>query len=135
MALFMKAFALLAMVFAASMAKAATFNCKSISGNSGGQVQLTTGGQFALVTFSLIKNGITVGRLDFVAPPVVVEQHNLAGEKVPFKRYFDSIDAGTVVVSSTLYVESSLIDGNSAKGLVIFQQQKPEQYLCQPATN
>jgi hypothetical protein len=134
MSLLLKAFALTAAALATSMANAATYHCKSLSGDAGGQVQLTTGGQVQ-VTLSLIKNGFTVGRLDFSAPPKTVIQPNLAGTKVPFLKYFDSINAGTVVVSSTLYVESSLFSRTSRTGLVIFQQQEVEQYLCQLATN
>lgn len=133
MSLLLKAFALTAVTLATSMANAATFYCKSLSGNAGGQVQLTTGDQVQ-VTLSLIKNGFTVGRLDFSAPPKTIVGQNLAGDKVPFLRYFDSINAGTVVVSSTLSVEASLFSGKARTGLVIFQQQEVEQYLCQPAT-
>lgn len=131
---FLKALIALAL-FASITASAANFDCTAISQDVGGKVRLMSqNGSGVGLSFLLIKNEVTVGRLDFVAPPTTVSRQNLRGENVNFLKYYDSLDAGTIVVTSTLLVEQSLLNGTSSQGLVTLQQQNLEQFLCRPAT-
>jgi hypothetical protein len=122
-------------LFASISASAAKFDCTAISQNIGGRVQLISrGGNESGLSFLLVKNNVTVGRLDFPAPPTTVTRQNLEGQEVPFLKFFESLSAGSVVVTSTLLVEQSLLKGQSEQGLVTLQQQNLEQFLCRPAT-
>jgi hypothetical protein len=135
MAIFHKAVIFSALTLSLSLAEAANFNCRSLTGQTGGQVRLTVSDSTTPATFALVKNNVVVGRVDFSAPPSVVRLPNLNGEKVSFLKYFDSFQTPNIVVTSLMYVEASLLQTKASSGLLTFQQQKLEKYLCQPATN
>jgi hypothetical protein len=123
------------LVLTSLSASAATFDCQAISQNVGGRVQLISrGGNQSGLSFLLIKNNMIIGRLDFAAPPTKVTRQNLQGQEVPFLRFFESITSPNVIVTTVLLAEESLLNGQASQGLVTFQQQNLEQFLCRPAT-
>jgi hypothetical protein len=124
-----------AALFISVYANAMTLDCQAVSENVGGHVRLLAPdhGQIGL-SFLLIKNDMTVGRLDFKATPVEVQRANLGGQQVSFLKYFDSVSSPTTTLNSLLFVEKALLTDHT-QGLVILQQQNTEQFLCRPATN